>query len=197
MRLDPRTCASSNDILHPLAKAAQSDRTNAAGLFAAATAAVWGSRVRRLRRPSTLPTRSGKASRSSTRSPRKSWGPDRLKPVATLDWSAVRADDASSSCTHRCPSTPGSERVHEARRPRGGDRRLGRGDDLLKRFKIRRVRMPAGLSRPCARTPSSPSRALAQISRGQIGSPPPRCREREAHGAEPPDGARAPGPVTV
>jgi len=106
---------------------------------------------------------------------KKELGPDRIKPVATLDWSAVRADDGVLFLhpTEPIEAQEASEFMKLGGRVAVIDD-FGRGDDLLKRFKIQRVRLPG---RPVAALRSNPELPIAEpwleISRGQIGSPHP------------------------
>lgn len=102
-------------------------------------------------------------------------GPDRVKPVAALDWSELRPDDGIVFIhpTEAIDSTEASEFMKQGGRLAVIDD-FGRGDELLKRFKIERVRMPG---RPVAALRQDPQLPIAEpwleISRGQIGAPHP------------------------
>jgi hypothetical protein len=102
-------------------------------------------------------------------------GPDRVKPVAALDWSDVRPDDGIVFIhpTEPIDSTEASEFMKQGGRLAVIDD-FGRGDELLKRFKIERVRLPG---RPVAALRQNPELPIAEpwleISRGQIGAPHP------------------------
>lgn len=102
-------------------------------------------------------------------------GPDRVKPVATLDWGALKADDGILFIhpTDTIDPTEGSEFMKLGGRLAVVDD-FGKGDELLRRFKIQRVPMPG---RPVAALRQNPELPIAEpwleISRGQIGAPHP------------------------
>jgi hypothetical protein len=102
-------------------------------------------------------------------------GSDRVKPVATLDWSALRPEDGLL-VIHPVDVLDASEATEFMKL--GGRVAIlddfGKGDDLLRRFKIDRVTMPG---RPLAALRNNPELPIAEpwldISRGQIGAPHP------------------------
>lgn len=102
-------------------------------------------------------------------------GPDRVKPVATLDWSELHPEDGIVFIHPSDPidTTEASEFMKIGGRVAIVDD-YGRGDELLKRFKIERVRMPG---RPVTALRQNPDLPIAEpwleISRGQIGAPHP------------------------
>ncbi len=106
---------------------------------------------------------------------KKELGPERVKPVATLDWSTVKPDDGIL-VLH--PTDPVDAQEASEFMKMGGRVAIlddfGRGDDLLKRFKIERVRMPG---KPVAALRQNPELPIAEpwleVSKGQIGSPHP------------------------
>jgi len=70
-------------------------------------------------------------------------GPERVKPVATLDWSTLKADDAVLVLHPTQPIDAGeaSDFMKQGGRLAIVDD-FGRGDEILHRFKIERVPMP-------------------------------------------------------
>lgn len=102
-------------------------------------------------------------------------GAERVKPVATLDWSALRPEDGLL-VVHPVDELDSSEATEFMKL--GGRVAIlddfGRGDDLLRRFKIERVTMPA---RPLAALRNNPQLPIAEpwldVTRGQIGAPHP------------------------
>ena len=145
------------------------------GLFVLAAAAAWGIAREAAASPFDIADTQWEGLSQFYEIAKKELGPDRLKPVATLDWSAVRADDG---ILFLHPSEPIDAQEASEFMKLGGRVAViddfGRGDDLLKRFKIQRVRMPG---RPVAALRSNPELPIAEpwleISRGQIGSPHP------------------------
>lgn len=87
-------------------------------------------------------------------------GPDRVKPVAVLDWSAIRPDDGVL-LLHPLQGVDASEASEFMKQ--GG--RLGvvddfgKGDEILRRFKIQRTGMP---KRPVAALRNNPDLAIAE-----------------------------------
>lgn len=102
-------------------------------------------------------------------------GNERVKPVATLDWSALKAEDGVAFIHPDAPidATEASDFMKLGGRVAVLDD-FGRGEDLLRRFKIQRVRMPG---RPVAALRGNPELPIAEpwleIQKGQIGSPHP------------------------
>lgn len=102
-------------------------------------------------------------------------GPDRLKPVATLDWGALKPEDGVLFVhpTEAIDPTEASEFMKMGGRLAVVDD-FGAGDELLRRFKIQRIQMPG---RPVAALRQNPQLPIAEpwleISRGQIGAPHP------------------------
>ncbi len=102
-------------------------------------------------------------------------GPDRVKPVATLDWGALSKDDGVLMVhpTERIQAGEASDFMKLGGRVAILDD-FGKGDDLLRRFKIERIRM---LGRPVAVLRGNPELPIAEpwveIARGQVGAPHP------------------------
>jgi hypothetical protein len=102
-------------------------------------------------------------------------GAERVKPVATLDWSALKPEDGLL-VVHPTDELDAGEATEFMKL--GGRVAIlddfGRGDDLLRRFKIERVTMPA---RPLAALRNNPQLPIAEpwldVARGQIGAPHP------------------------
>jgi hypothetical protein len=87
-------------------------------------------------------------------------GPERVKPVATLDWSALKPEDGVL-VLH--PTQPVDAGEASDFMKAGGRLAIvddyGRGDDLLHRFKIEREPMP---SKPVAELRNNPSLPIAE-----------------------------------
>lgn len=102
-------------------------------------------------------------------------GAERVKPVATLDWSTLKPEDGVVFLHPDAPidATEASDFMKLGGRVAVIDD-FGRGEDLLRRFKIQRVRMPG---RPVAALRGNPELPIAEpwleIQKGQIGSPHP------------------------
>lgn len=102
-------------------------------------------------------------------------GPDRVKPVALLDWSAVKPEDGILFIHPTDPIDPSeaSEFMKMGGRLAVCDD-FGKGDELLRRFKIQRIGMPG---RPVTALRQDPDLPIAEpwleISKGQIGAPHP------------------------
>lgn len=102
-------------------------------------------------------------------------GAERVKPVATLDWSALKPEDGLL-VVHPTDELDAGEATEFMKL--GGRVAIlddyGRGDDLLRRFKIERVTMPA---RPLAALRNNQQLPIAEpwldVARGQIGAPHP------------------------
>ncbi len=102
-------------------------------------------------------------------------GPERVKPVATLDWSTLTKDDGVLVLhpTERIQAGEASNFMKLGGRVAVLDD-FGKGDDLLRRFKIERVRL---LGRPVSALRGNPELPIAEpwleVARGQVGAPHP------------------------
>ncbi len=102
-------------------------------------------------------------------------GAERVKPVASLDWSAVKPEDGVL-VMHPTNDLNAAEATEFMKL--GGRLAIlddyGRGDELLRRFKIERVALPG---RPLAALRNNPELPIAEpwleVQRGQIGAPHP------------------------
>ena len=102
-------------------------------------------------------------------------GPDRVKPVATLAWDKLAKEDGVLFVhpTERVQPNEASDFMKMGGRVAVLDD-FGKGDDLLRRFKIERVRITG---RPVAALRGNPELPIAEpwleITRGQVGAPHP------------------------
>jgi hypothetical protein len=106
---------------------------------------------------------------------KKELGPDRVKPVGALDWSKLKADDGVLFIHPLQPidTAEASQFMKIGGRVAVLDD-FGRGDELLRRFRIERVPMPG---RPVAALRNNPDLPVAEpwidVSNGKIGAPHP------------------------
>lgn len=106
---------------------------------------------------------------------KKELGADRVKPVATLDWSKVRSADGLLFIHPLQPidAAAASQFMKQGGRVAVIDD-FGRGEDFLRRFRIERVPLPA---RPVAALRNNAALAVAEpwveVVRGQISAPHP------------------------
>jgi len=106
---------------------------------------------------------------------KKELGPDRVKPVGTLDWSKLKADDGLLFIHPEQPidTAEASQFMKIGGRLAVLDD-FGRGDELLRRFRIERVPMPG---RPVTALRNNPDLPIAEpwvdVSGGKIGAPHP------------------------
>ncbi len=106
---------------------------------------------------------------------KKELGPDRVKPVGALDWSKLKAEDGILFIHPLQPidTAEASQFMKIGGRVAVLDD-YGRGDDLLRRFRIERVPLPG---RPVAALRNNPELAVAEpwidVSGGKIGAPHP------------------------